>query len=377
VLLVTSGLLVRTFLAMRQVEPGFVRPAEVQTFVVAPQALLPDGPAQAHLHQQLAERLGQVPGVVSVGLSSSITMDGEDNSNPFVVEAAGLPEGQMPPLRRFKTVAPGYFETMGNPVLAGRAITWDDIGQGRKVVVISEVLAREHWPNPADAVGQRVRSDSTWHEVVGVVGAERDDGLNRPPTPIVYWPMLSEVYGRETFTYVVRSTRVGTPGFLGELQRAVWSVNPGLPLAGIRTLEQVLAESVAQTSFAMVMLAIAAGVALLLGMVGIYAVTAYVATQRTREVGIRMALGARPLDVRRLFLRQGLLLTAAGIALGVGAALAVTRVVSALLFGVESTDPATYAVVSAGLAAVALLATWLPARRMSRIDPMVALRQDA
>jgi putative ABC transport system permease protein len=262
-------------------------------------------------------------------------------------------------------------------VLAGRAITWTDIEQGRKVVVISEALAREHWPSPAAAVGQRVRSDSNWHEVVGVVGPERDDGLNRPPTPIVYWPMSSEVYGRPTFTYVVRSDRVGTPGFLRELQQAVWSVSPSLPLAGVRTLDRILADSTAQTSFAMVMLALAASVALLLGIVGIYGVIAYVASQRTREVGIRMALGAEPRDVRRLFLRYGLRLTGAGIALGVGTALAATRVVSALLFGVDPADPATYAAVSAGLASVALLATWLPARRMSRLEPVAALRQDA
>jgi ABC-type antimicrobial peptide transport system permease subunit len=209
-----------------------------------------------------------------------------------------------------------------------------------------------------------------------VVGDERDDGLNQPATAIVYWPMVNDSYQRRTMSYAVRSSRVGAPGFLRELQQAVWSVNSNLPVAAVQTLEEIAAVSMAQTSFAMVMLAIAASVALLLGVVGIYAVIAYIATQRTREVGIRMALGAQIGDVRRMFLRHGLRLTAAGIALGIGVALVLTRVLSALLFGVGPTDPMTYAAVSGGLAAVALLATYLPARRASRVDPVVALRAE-
>jgi hypothetical protein len=266
---------------------------------------------------------------------------------------------------------------MGNPLVAGRAITWTDIYEQRPVVVISEALAREYWASAAEAIGKRVRGfGPDWNEIVGVSGNERDDGLNQPPTAIVYWPMVNDIYMRTTIAYAVRSSRVGARGFLGELQQAVWSVNPSLPLANVLTLEEIQAESMAQTSFAMVMLAIAASVALLLGVVGIYGVIAYIATQRTREIGIRMALGAQARDVQRLFLRHGLLLTGAGIVFGVGASLAATRVMSALLFGVGPMDPVTYAAVSAGLAGVALLATWLPARRASRIDPVVALRTD-
>jgi ABC-type antimicrobial peptide transport system permease subunit len=228
-----------------------------------------------------------------------------------------------------------------------------------------------------EALGKRVRGFlPTWYEIIGVVGNERDDGLNQPATAIVYWPMVNEIYMRTTIAYAVRSSRVGSRGFLGELQQAVWSVNPNLPLAAVLTLDEIQADSMAQTSFAMVMLAIAASVALLLGVVGIYGVIAYIVTQRTREIGIRMALGAQTADVRRLFLRHGLLLTGAGIALGISVSLALTRVMSALLFGVGPMDPFTYAAVSAGLAAVALLATWLPARRASRINPIAALRAD-
>jgi putative ABC transport system permease protein len=378
VLLIISGLMIRTTLALQQVEPGFVRPKEVQTFrIELPEALIADETQMARTHEQIAERLRQVPGVTSVGLSSHITMDGEDNGNGLGAEHVNVPEGQIPPLRRFKSVAPGYFETMGNPLVAGRTITWTDIYQRRPVVIISEALAREYWGSPANALGKRVRgARSTWHEIVGVAGPERDDGLNHPPTAIVYWPMLSEAYTQRMMAYAVRSSRVGSPGFFHELQQAVWSVNPHLPLANVLTLDEIQADSMAQTSFAMVMLAIAATVALLLSLVGIYGVISYIAAQRTREIGIRIALGAQTGDVRKLFLRHGLLLTSAGIAIGIFGSMAVTRVLAALLFGVSPIDPATYAAVATGLGAVALVATWLPARRASRVDPVAALRAD-
>lgn len=379
-LLIVSGLMIRTFVAMRQVDPGFVRPEEVQTFVLAiPTGLISDPQQAARTHQSVAERLARVPGVTSVGLSSSITMDGEDNGNAIEMEGAPVPPGQLSPLRRFKSFAPGYFETMGSRLVAGRSITWSEILEQRPVIVISESLAREYWAEPAKALGKRIRGNprSPWREIVGVVGDERDDGLNQPATAIVYWPMLSESYRWRTMAYAVRSSRVGTPGLLRELEHAVWSVNPNLPLAGVQTLLEIQASSMAQTSFALVMLGIAASVALLIGVVGIYGVIAYAAAQRTREIGVRMALGAQIQDVRRMFLRHGLSLTATGIALGLAASIGVTRVMSALLFGVSPTDPMTYVAVSGVLASVALLATYLPARRAARVDPVVALRAEA
>jgi putative ABC transport system permease protein len=379
-LLIVSGLMIRTFIAMRQIDPGFTRPEEVQTFVVAiPEDLISDPQRAARTHERVADRLARVPGVTSVGLSSSITMDGEDNGNPIEVEGAPLPEGERTPLRRFKSLGPRYFETMGIRLVAGRSITWSEIHERRPVIVISEALAREYWTEPSSAVGKRVRAlqrDAPWREIVGVTGAERDDGLNQPPTPIVYWPMLNESYEWRTMAYAVRSNRVGMPGFLRELEQAVWAVDRNLPLASVQTLEEIQARSMAQTSFALVMLGIAASVALLIGAVGIYGVVAYAAAQRTREIGVRMALGAEAGEVRKMFLRHGLSLTATGIALGIGVAVVLTRVMSAFLFGVGPMDPVTYAVVSGALAAVALLATYLPARRASRVDPIVALRAD-
>ena len=380
-MLIASGLMIRTFVAMRRVDPGFTRPEEVQTFAIAiPQGLVNDPQEAARTHERVAEQLARVPGVASVGLSSSITMDGEDNGNPIEVEGAPVAEGERAPLRRFKSFAPRYFETMGNRLIAGRSITWSEIHERRPVIVISERLAREYWTEPSIAIGKRVRAmqrGAPWREIVGVVGHERDDGMNHPPTAIVYWPMLNENYRWRTMAYAVRSTRTGTPGFLPELEQAVWSVDRNLPLANVRTLEEIQARSMAQTSFALVMLGIASSVALLIGVVGIYGVIAYAAAQRTREIGVRMALGARSGDVLKMFLRHGLGLTAAGIALGIGVAAAITRVMSSFLFGVGATDPTTYAVVSVALAAVALLATYLPARRAARVDPIVALRADS
>jgi predicted permease len=378
-LLVVSGLMIRTFVAMRQVSPGFTAPESVQTFRVAiPRRLAAEAEQGARTHQRIAERLAQVPGVAAVGLSSSITMDGEDNANPLFVEDAPTADGALPPLRRYKSAAPGYFDAMGIPVIAGRSLTWSEVYQRRPLVVVSRAIAREYWNEPTRALGKRVRGgpEDVWHEIVGVVGDERDDGANHPATAIVYWPMLGETYRPRTMAYAVRSDRVGTPGFMRELQHAVWSVNPDLPLAAVQTLQEIRARSMAQTSFAMVMLGIAAGVALVLGVVGIYGVIAYMATQRTREIGIRMALGAQIEDVRALFLRHGLRLMVIGIALGVAVALVLTRVMATLLFGVGPMDPVTYAAVSVVLAAVGLLATYLPARRASRVDPVVALRAD-
>ena len=380
-LLIVSGLMIRTFIAMRQVNPGFTRPEEVQAFTIAiPPAFISDAQQAARTHQSVAERVAQVPGVISVGLSTSITMDGEDNGNVIEVEDFPAAEGRVPPLRRFKSFAPGYFETMGNRLAAGRSITWSEVLEQKPVIVIAEPLAREYWGEPARALGKHIRAydkGSPWREIVGVTGEERDDGLNHPATAIVYWPMMSEGYRWRNMVYVVRSSRVGTPGFVRELEQAVWSVNPDLPLANIQTLERVQATSMAQTSFALVMLGIAAAVALLIGVVGIYGAIAYAAAQRTREIGVRMALGAQIGDVRKMFLRHGLSLTIAGIAIGIGLAVVLTRVVSAFLFGVGPIDPVTYVAVSTALAAVALLAIYLPARRAARVDPVVALRAEA
>ena len=327
VLLIVSGLMIRTFIALRQVDPGFVRPTEVQTFRVSiPEALIKDPQQVVLAYEQITQRLEQVPGVVSVGLSSSVTMDGNGASTPIFVEEFPDTGRAMPPLRRVQTRRARLLRDDGQPGARRACDRLDRYppGQARRGYFresrarVLEESCRRPW---ASGSGRARRIPGEKSSVLSETNATM--ASTSAATAIVYWPMLIKEWWTEpidisrTIAYVVRSTRVGSPGFLRELQQAVWSVNPNLPLASVRTLDEIQADSMAQTSFALVMLAIAATVALLLGSVGIYGVIAYVATQRTREIGIRMALGAQTGDVRRLFLRHGLLLTGAGIALGI------------------------------------------------------------
>jgi putative ABC transport system permease protein len=373
VLLIVSGLMIQTFFVMRQVQPGFVRPSELQTFHIAlPPTLIAEPQRVARTYEQIADRLAQVPGVAAVGLTRWVTMEGVTLGGVVFVE--GRPVSGTPPLRKIKSLGPGYFETMGNPLVAGRNVTWVDIYQAIPIAIISENLAREYWGEATKALGKRIGAPAQWSEIVGVVGNERDDGLNQPAPAVMYVPMLDQRSVNRNMAYVVRSSRVGTPGFVRDLQQAVWSVNASLPLGNVRTLDEIQAHSMAQTSFAMVMLAIAATGALLLALVGIYGVVSYIVTERTLEIGIRMALGAQSGDVRRLVLRHGVMLTLAGIVLGIGAAMLLTPIMSALLYGVAPTDAVTYAGVAIGLGAVTLLATYLPARRASLVQPIIALR---
>jgi putative ABC transport system permease protein len=373
VLLIVWGLMARTFVAMRQVQPGFVQPAEVRAFGLAlPASVIRDDEQVARTYEEIAERLRHVPGVVGVGLTSSIALTPGRGFAPIFVEER--PVDGTPPLRKVNVIGPGYFETMGNPFVAGRSLAWTDIHQPTPIAIVSENFAREYWGELAKAIGKRIGgAPGEWFEIVGVVGDERSQGLNRPPPVTVYLPMAGDFINRN-MSYVVRSTRVGAPGFLRELQQAVWSISPGVPVGNVRTLDAILEQSMAQTSFAMVMLAIAAAVALLLAVVGVYGVVSYIATERTHEVGIRMALGAQRGHVVGLFLRQGLVLTVVGVVLGIGAAMFLTPVMSALLYGVGPTDPMTYAAVAIALGALTLIATYLPARRASGVEPVIALR---
>jgi hypothetical protein len=282
-------------------------------------------------------------------------------------------------MRRGKSIGPGYFTALGVPLVAGRDITWSDIHQLTPAWWISENFAREIWGEPSKAIGKRIGGlPGEWFEIAGVAGNVRETGVAQSAPAMFYQPLAGVVAGETTvsrsMSYIVRSSRVGTPGFVRELQQAVWSVNPNVPLASLRTLTDIQAESMSQTSFATVMLTIAAGVALLLALVGVYGVVSYIAAERTHEIGIRMALGAQGRDVRGLFVRRGIALTLAGVAFGLPAAFVVTPVMSGMLHGVSAMDPITYVLVAVALAAVTLLATYLPARRASLVHPVVALQ---
>jgi predicted permease len=383
VLLIGSGLMIRTVRALKHVAPGFTQPEQILTFYVSvPEAEVPKPEQAVRTYQNMLEKVAAIPGVASVGLANGITMDGNNSNDAIFAADRTYTEGQIPPIRRFKFVSPGFFKAMGNPLLAGRDLTWTDIYKTRPVVLVSEALARELWRYPAAALGKQIRENpkGPWREVVGVVGNERDDGVDQKATATVYWPILvREFWGKPLMAqrgqaFAIRGSRTGSASFLNTVRRAVWSVNPDLPIANVRTVKEIYDRSMARTAFTLVMLSIAAAMALLLGIVGIYGVVSYTVSQRTREIGIRIALGAPQQSVLQMFVREGLLLTAIGVACGLAAAAGLTHLMKTLLFEVSPLDPTTYCAVSLVLAAAALLASYIPARRATMIEPVEALR---
>jgi putative ABC transport system permease protein len=388
VLLVSSGLMIRTFRALRDVHPGFVRPSEVLTLRLSiPSSQVKEDTAVARMHQAIMDKIAAVPGVTSVALASTVTMSGQGWHDPLFAEDRTYKESEVPPLRFFKVVSPGYMKAMGGSLVAGRDFTWTDVYDLRPVAMVSETLARELWGQPSAAIGKRVRPYpiGVWREVVGVVGDTRDDGLNQKAPAVAYWPLLTlgfaptaddTLFVQRSVSYVIRSNRTGSTGFLGEIGQAVWSINANLPLADVRTLQEIYDASLARTSFTLVMLGIAGAMALLLGVTGIYGVISYSVSQRTREIGIRVALGAQASAVRRMFVTHGLLLAAVGVAIGLTAALGIMRIMSSLLFEVSPVDPWTYGTVSLTLLAATVLASYVPAVRATTVDPLEALRSE-
>ena len=385
VLLVGSGLMIRTFQAMRHVDPGFTKPEEVLTLGLSiPGAQVEESEAVIRMHQAIMEKIAAIPGVTSVGLTSFIPMTGNGWQDPIFAADKNYEQKQLPPIRTFKFVSPGLLKTMGNRLIAGREFVWEDAYDKRKVAMVSENLARELWGSPLAALGKQIResNSSDWREIVGVVADERDEGVEKKAPTVALFPMLMTKFNgdatsvRRTMSYMIRSPRAGSAAFTSDVGRAVWSVNPNLPLAGVRTLDEIVRKSMARTSFTLVMLAIAGAMALLLGVAGIYGVISYSVSQRTREVGIRMALGAQRKEVTRIFVRYGVGLAAVGIACGLAAAIALTRLMGTLLFEVSPIDPLTYIGVCASLVSAAVLASYVPALRATLVNPVTALRSE-
>ncbi len=384
VLLVGAGLMIRTFQALRHVNPGF-QTSDVLTFRLPLQISKTVTPeVAARIHQRVLERIRQIPGVSSAAGIDHMLM-GVGDHNPILVEEFPAPGGQLGNLRTYKFITPGLFATLGVPLLAGRDLDWSDIlVRQPRVAVVSENFALQYWKTPAAALGKRIRNApaAAWREIVGVVGNEHEDGLDKPEPQMVYFPLMvdhlwsDEPMTRTSVDYAVLSPRTGTPALLDEIRHAVKEVNPSVPITNVRSMQKVLDRSVARTSFTLVMLGIAGAMALLLGIVGIYGVIAYSVSQRTREIGIRMALGAEQRSVRSMFVRDGFVLTGAGLLLGLAGSVAVTRWMAALLYGVTPTDPITYAAVALVLTAATALASYLPSRRATAIDPVETLRAE-
>jgi putative ABC transport system permease protein len=386
VLAVSAALMIRTFQALRDVDPGFSDSATIQTAGISiPFALVSDPEPvnrvarMTSLRREILDRIAALPGVASVGFVADLPMGQGEWNGPVLVEGEAIAAGHTPPSRRWNFVLPGYFEAMGTRLIAGRDITWSDIEAGGRVAVISEDIAREMAAEPAAALGRRIRlsfDQSGWDEVIGVVQRVHQDGLYEEPPSMVYWPLLTSnrLFGRLDGAFVIRSERAGSASLMNEVRQAVRSVNGTVPVTREGTMQDLYAESLARTSFTLVMLAIAGAMALALGVIGIYGVIAYIVAQRTREIGIRSALGAGQRQLARMFLLHGLALSGVGAAAGFVAALGLGRVMSSLLFGIGPTDPVAYAAALGVTVAAAALASYVPARRAARINPMLTMK---
>jgi hypothetical protein len=308
-------------------------------------------------------------------------MGGGQSNGPVLVEGETPATGETPPSRRWNFVSPGYFEAMGTRMIAGRDIAWSDVEAGGRVAVISEDFAREIAVEPAAALGRRIRlrfDRAGWDEVIGVVQQVHQDGLLEGVPSMVYWPVLTShrLFGRLDGAFVIRSDRAGTAALRNEVRQAVRSVNGAIAMTREGTMRDLYAESLARTSFTLVMLAIAGGMALVLGVVGIYGVIAYAVSQRTREIGIRSALGAEPRELKKMFLLHGLALSGVGVVVGLIVAAALGRSMSSLLFGIEPLDPAAYIGAIVVILVAAALASYLPARRAAAVSPLEMLKNE-
>ncbi len=382
-LLVGSGLMVRSFWRLRHVDSGFDARGVLTLRLALPEGEYPDSAANARFVNRLLARVRAIPRVVEAGTVNLLPLDGGGNNSAHTFEDFPLPPDAVPPILAYRNVTPEYFRVMGIPLVAGRTLSAVDPGRRSAAALVSRALAERFWPH-GSALGKRLTQglaeDGQWATIVGVVGSVRDAGLHEKPVEAVYYPLMrplsseGEDFPPRWFSLVVKTASADPMALAPAVREAIWSLDRNLPVARVRSMAEVTAESTARTSFTMLLLVVAAAMALLLGAVGNYGVISYVVSQRTREIGVRMALGARQRDVARMVVRSGLFVALGGVAIGLAGALAVTRLMRALLFEVSPTDPATFGAVSALLVGIALLASYLPARRAAAVDPIEAIR---
>ncbi len=386
ILMTWSGLMVRSFYALRGVSPGFDSVATLTLRLPLPEADYPGGAETVAFYQEVLERIRALPGVAAAGAVSGLPLTGDGSMLGHSFEDFPLEEDEFVPNYFTQMIVPGYLDALGIPLLAGRGFERADLEGPTRAVMVSGPLAQRLWPDQSP-IGKRLtpaRPEVTgfWYTIVGVVGHVRYESLEETPTEMIYYPLAPLLIGPESEPLFDRTlslavhTSVPPASLTGVVRSAIWSVDPNVPVVNVRTMEEIVTQARARTTFTMLLLLVASGVALVLGVVGLYGVISYVVSQRTHEIGIRMAMGAQGGAVRRMVLRQGLTLTAIGIAFGLGGAFAVTRLLESFLFHVSPTDPVTFGSVSLLLSTVALLASYLPARRAASMDPLDALRYE-
>jgi putative ABC transport system permease protein len=380
VLLIGAGLLINSFLRLRSVDPGFNAANLLTMKVVLPRSKYPDAARRTAFYNELLQRVESLPGVESAGIITNLPLTFKGNSGGITIEGRPEPAPDERVIVITRTISPDYFRTMNTPVLKGRQFTPQDTPDGAPVVIISETAARQFWPGE-DALGKRIKmggfdSEEPWLSVVGIVKDVRQFELDIDPKPQAYFPYTQMTYSFLAPRDLVVRTSVDPISLAAVVRNEVWAVDKDQPVSNITTMNEILSGSVAKQRFNTLLLAIFAAVALVLAAVGIYGVISYSVTQRTHEIGIRMALGATSTDVLRLVVGQGFKLVTIGVAIGLVSAFILTRLMASLLFGVSATDPVTFVAISAVLVAVAMLASYIPARKATRVDPMIALRYE-
>jgi putative ABC transport system permease protein len=373
-LLIGGGLLLRTVWRLNHVDPGFDERNALAVTLQLPEKKYADPQQLARFSEQLVQEVSTLPGVEATGVARILPIV-HDLPTGFYFEGYARPKDNELPQTNYSAVSPGYFKAMGIPLLAGRAFTDRDTADAARVAIISHTLAQRYFPN-GDAIGKRINVQTgpeSYREIVGIVGDVKQNGLTKTTRPHAYEPFAQAP--NSFMTLIVRAT-TDPNTLVPAIREKVLALDNELPLQRVTTLDRVLANSIRQQRFTSLVLSVFAAVALLLAAAGLYGVISYSVAQRTHELGIRVALGAQVKDVMQLVLRQGMTFVIAGELAGIAGAFALTRLLSGLLFGVTPTDAATFIAVTAGLTLVALLACYIPARRATKVDPLVALRYE-